>query len=89
MFYTTSETEGEVGTVIQVVPWPSGLCVGLRSWRSRIAEGLPTGYSLLDGNLTGFCYQQYRPRLDNGTHRGLCWKQVVTYQVGTFVDYPR
>ena len=49
--------------------------------RSRVAAGLPTGYSGLGGNLTGYCCQQYRPRLDNrggnGTHRGLCWKQVV------------
>ena len=32
--------------------------------------------SVLGGNLTRYCYQQYRPRLDNwggnGTHRGLC-----------------
>ena len=37
-----------------------------------------TGYSVLGGNLTRYCCQQYRPRLDNrggnGTHRGLCWK---------------
>ena len=49
--------------------------------RSRVAAGLPTGYSGLGGNLTGNCCQQYRPRLDyrggNGTHRGLCRKQVV------------
>ena len=46
--------------------------------RSRVAAELPTGYSMLGGNLTGNCCQQYRPRLDNrggnGTHRGLCWK---------------
>ena len=49
--------------------------------RSLAAAGLPTGYSVLDGNLTGYCYQQYRPRLDNrggnNTHRGLCLKQVA------------
>ena len=34
--------------------------------------------SVLGGNLTWYCYQQYRPRLDNQggnvTHRGLFWK---------------
>ena len=49
--------------------------------RSRVAAGLPTGYSVLGGSLTRYCYQQYRPRLDNrggnDTHLGLCWKQVV------------
>ena len=48
---------------------------------SRVAAGLPTGYSVLGGNLTGYCRQQYRARLDNwegnDTHRGLCWKYVV------------
>ena len=47
-------------------------------FRFRVLAGLPTGYSVLGGNLAGFCYQQYRPRLDNwggnDTHRGLCWK---------------
>ena len=42
---------------------------------------LPTGYSVLGGNLTGYCCQQYRPSLDNrggnDTHGGLCWKYVV------------
>ena len=33
--------------------------------RTRVATGLLTGYSVLGGNLTGYCYQQYRPRLDN------------------------
>ena len=46
--------------------------------RARVAAGLPTGYPVLGGNLTGYCYQQYRPRLDNrggnDTDRGLCWK---------------
>ena len=46
--------------------------------RSRVAAGLPTGYSVLGGNLFGYCCQQYRPRLDNlggnDTQRGLCWK---------------
>ena len=49
--------------------------------RSRVAAGLLTGYSVLGGSLTGYCYQQYRPRLDNrggnDTPRGLCWKLVV------------
>ena len=27
--------------------------------------GLPTGYSVLGGSLTGYCYRQYLPRLDN------------------------
>ena len=62
--------------------------------RSRVAAGLLTGYSVLSGNLSGYCHQQYRPRLDN--------REVITrtagsagnklfhpYQVGTFVDYPR
>ena len=34
--------------------------------------------SVMGGNLTEYCHQQYRPRLDsrggNGTHPGLCWK---------------
>ena len=58
--------------------WTTKLAIRVRS---RVAAGLPTGYSGLGGNLTGYCCQQYRPRLDNrggnGTHRGLCWKQVV------------
>ena len=33
---------------------------------------------MLGGNLTRYCYQQYRPRLDNwggnDMHHGLCWK---------------
>ena len=45
---------------------------------SRGGGGLPTDYSVLGGNLTRYCCQQYRPRLDNlgvnGTHCGLCWK---------------
>ena len=60
------------------VRWTTKLATGVRS---RVAAGLPTGYSVLGGNLTGYCCQQYRPRLDNGggndTHRGLCWKQIV------------
>ena len=60
------------------VHWTTKLAIRVRS---RVAAGLPTGYSGLGGNLTGYCCQQYRPRLDNrggnGTHRGLCWKQVV------------
>ena len=49
--------------------------------QTRVTTGRPTGYSVLGGYLTGCCYQQYRPRLDNRgynvTFRGLCWKQVV------------
>ena len=60
------------------VRWTTKLAIRVRS---RVAAGLPTGYSGLDGNLTGYCCQQYRPRLDNrggnGTHLGLCWKKVV------------
>ena len=33
--------------------------------RSRVAAGLPTGYSVLGGYLTGYCYLQYRPRRDH------------------------
>ena len=58
--------------------WTTKLAIRVRS---RVVAGLPTGYSGLGGNLTGYCFQQYRSRLDNrggdGTHRGLCWKQVV------------
>ena len=57
------------------VHWTTKLATRVRS---RVAAGLPTGYSVLGGNLTGYCYQQYRPRLGNpggnDTHRGLCWK---------------
>ena len=28
--------------------------------QSRVVAGLPTGFSLLGGNLTGYRYQQYR-----------------------------
>ena len=60
------------------VRWTTKLAIRVRF---RLAAGLPTGYSGLGGNLTGYCCQRYRPRLDNrggnGTHRGLCWKQVV------------
>ena len=60
------------------VRWTTKLAIRVRS---RVAAGLPNGYSGLGGNLTGYCCQQYRPRLDyrggNGTHRGLCWKQFV------------
>ena len=62
------------------VRWTTKLATRVRS---RVAAGLPTGYSVLGGNLTGYCCQQYRPRLDNrggnDTHRGLCLKymQVV------------
>ena len=57
------------------VRWTTKLATRVRF---RVAAGLPTGYSVLGGNLTGYCCQQYRPRLDNrggnDTHRGLCWK---------------
>ena len=66
----------EGGSVAEwFVRWTTKLATRVRS---RVAAGLPTGYSVLGGNLTGYCCQQYRPRLDNrggnDTHRGLCWK---------------
>ena len=30
-----------------------------------VAAEILTDYSVLGGNLTRYCYQQYRPRLDN------------------------
>ena len=73
------------------VRWTTKLATRVRS---RVAVGLPTGYSVLGGNLTGYCCQQYRPRLDNrggnDTHRVSAGKKSFhPYQVGTFVDYPR
>ena len=57
------------------VHWTTNLATRVRS---RVAAGLPTGYSVLGGNLTGYFCQQYRHRLDNrrgnNTHHGLCWK---------------
>ena len=57
------------------VRWTTKLAARVRS---RVPAGLSTGYSVLGGNLAVYCYQQYRPRLDNrggnDTHRGLCWK---------------
>ena len=62
-----------------VVPWTTKLV----NWvRSLVAAGLPTGYSVLGGNTTRYCYQHYWPRLDNGgnnqggndMHHGLYWK---------------
>ena len=57
------------------VRWTTKLATQVRS---RVAAGLPTGYSVLGGSLTGYCCQQDRPRLDNrggnDTHRELCWK---------------
>ena len=51
------------------------LATRVRSW---VVEGLSTDTTVLGSNPTGYCYQQYRPRLDNrggnGKHRGLCWK---------------
>ena len=72
------------------VRWTTKLATQVRS---RVAAALPTGYLVLGGNLAGYCYQQYRPRLDNrggnGTHRGLYWEQVVpSIQGGAFIDYP-
>ena len=55
----------------------------LANWvQSRVAAGLPTDYSVLGGNTTRYCGQQYLPRLDNlgnnqggdDTHHGLYWK---------------
>ena len=76
---TTNNSDIISGSVAEwFVRWTTKLAI--RS-RSRVAAGLPTGYSGLGGNLTGYYCQQYRPRLDNrggnGTHQGLCWKQVV------------
>ena len=60
------------------VRWTTRLATRVRY---QVAAGLPTCYSVLGGNLAGYCCQQYRPRLDNrggnDTHRGLCWKLVV------------
>ena len=57
------------------VRWTTKLATPVRS---RVAAGLSTGYSVLGGNLTGYCFQQYRQRLHNregnDTHCGLCWK---------------
>ena len=33
--------------------------------RFPVAVRLSTDYSMLGGNLSGYCFQQYRPRLDN------------------------
>ena len=57
------------------VRWTTKLATRVRS---RLAAGLPTCYSVLGGNLTGNCCQQYWPSLDNrggnDTHGRLCWK---------------
>ena len=45
-----------------LVPWTKKLATRVRS---QVAAGLSTDYSVLGGNLTGYCYQQYWPRLDN------------------------
>ena len=69
------------------VRWTTKLATRVRS---RVALGLPTGYSVLGGNLTGYCCQQYRPRLDNrGGDDSAGNKSFHPYQGGTFVDYPR
>ena len=62
--------------------------------RTRVAAGLPTGYSVLGGNLTEYCYQKYQPDCIIGevmTHTvGTTGSKLFhPYQVGTFVDYPR
>ena len=44
------------------VHWTTMLATQIQS---LVAAGLPTDYSLLGGNLVGYSYQQYRPRLDN------------------------
>ena len=74
-----------------IVDWTMRLATLVRS---RVAVGLPTVYSVQGGNLTGYCYQQYRPRLDNrgGKTRTMGSagnKLFHPYQVGTFVDYLR
>ena len=60
------------------VRWTTKLATRVQS---RVAARLQTGYSVIGGNLTGYCYQQYRSRLDNrggnDMYRGLCWKQIV------------
>ena len=54
------------------VRWTTKLATRVRS---RVAAGLPTDYSVLGGNRTGYCYEQYGPRRDNrggnDTHCGL------------------
>ena len=42
--------------------------------RFPVAAGLLTNYSVLGGHLTGYCFQQYWPRLDNrGGNRHAPW----------------
>ena len=73
ILHLTSTTVGSVAEWF--VRWTTKLATRVRP---RVAAGLPTGYSMLGGNLTGNCFQQNRPRLDNRggnyTHRGLFWK---------------
>ena len=67
------------------VRWTTKLAIRVRS---RVAAGLPTGYSVLGGNLTGYCCQLFRPRLDNRGARTVGStgnKLFHPYQVGTFV----
>ena len=62
--------------------------------RSRVAAGLPTGYSVLGGNLPGtvsssigldwIIGEVMTPTVDSAGN-----KSFHSYKVGTFVDYPR
>ena len=55
----------------------------IRSFRGRVVSALEheAGDPGSIPGSDGYCYHQYRPRLDNrggtDTHRGLCWKLVV------------
>ena len=60
-------------------------------FRSRVAAGLPTGYSVLGGNVTGYCIgldwiigEVMTRTVDSAGN-----KSFHPYQVGTFVDNPR
>ena len=63
---------------VVIVRWTTKLATRVRS---TVATGLSNDFSVLGGNPSGYCYQDYWPRLDNlggiETHCGLCWKQVV------------
>ena len=62
---------------VVIVPWTTKLATRVRS---TVAKGLSNDYSVLGGDLTWYCFQQYQPRLDNlvgiETYHGLCWRQV-------------